>query len=824
MKMNSTKKKAIHSISFHLITKPELPPQEESSFLLHAKAEKIESVANGYFIVHLATGSSIRPIMKGIQIFHVDQEEPIATIEDENAIAACISYTQDHKPLLVFATKSCVYFYSFSDFNRPQEKYEYDGICGVITLPNRNIAIYGTETPDGHQWIAKEYDIYSNRAIHSWMYDIAIRLRPRNTFTSEQYWGFTIGNIVFHFPYDRHKSVSRTNLLYGTPRGTIPIFDQQMNHVGVVAWKGGKNQSSSERIDCHPPIPLTNIGVPKPVAHFLYQDEVITIQYDGIIQLLASNTSWSLPDAIKAAGIDIYPEHVLEWLDLRGALLINEELIIFGKNSFLISITLGQSPNLWRLNTWPQLHYGKGRVNQAIPLKGNNPDFPGPHFMTLSDDNDLRIWNLTNRECVGLFRGHANKLKLATQINQKLASVCVNRNLAKWSINKTATKRLMQDNPQQLAHVVFVEKYHSNAFVLNLQFQTSIWPNQGEDWDSVSATQPNVQKGHEIFGYPKRIISLENSMAMNISSRLHFIRYDTQEHINRTLLYSPSSQKEEKWNVIHLAKSGQHLLVLGVVKPPREQEETEPVYFAALLTQYGEVQKYKPLLSRCSCITSFDQESFLVCEEDEHQKIITRIFWNENTSSPILLASFLHNASITGIYLSPSKNTVLAWDNVPQRRTALFYFAQNQLFKLEDYRFTRSPRQIFEIEDSLIIKSASSSWTIKPQKKQFLFQRLKNTKAICENFSSIYKQLCNTQSKYASTSYPVFTTLEQDTLILYAKGKNEVLSITWPCDKNTYIGGIYDNGRILFCKNRIIGVLQLMYKDKPLSLARLCRM
>ena len=118
MKMNSTQKKSSQSLSFHLITKPELPPQEESSFLLHARAEKIEPVANGYFIVHLSKGS-IRAIMTGVHIFHVDQEEPIATIEDEDAVAACISYTQDHKPILVFATKSCVYFYSFSDSLTP---------------------------------------------------------------------------------------------------------------------------------------------------------------------------------------------------------------------------------------------------------------------------------------------------------------------------------------------------------------------------------------------------------------------------------------------------------------------------------------------------------------------------------------------------------------------------------------------------------------------------------------------------------------------------------------------------------------------------------
>lgn len=90
-------------------------------------------------------------------------------------------------------------------------------------------------------------------------------------------------------------------------------------------------------------------------------------------------------------------------------------------------------------------HYGG--ISGAMTLNQTFNDHDNL-FLTWSEDNDLRLWSWTagkndTAECLGLFRGHEDKIKSVEVVDKTIISTDIKQNIRTWHLNNGCSEELI---------------------------------------------------------------------------------------------------------------------------------------------------------------------------------------------------------------------------------------------------------------------------------------------------------------------------------------------------------------------------------------------
>ena len=820
------------------INAPHLPifDHEKGGFLLHDRADNIIPLSHGYFLVFHSIGTTSKSIFSSVSLCHIEHNQPLYLFTHDDSVDACVSYDQD-TAILVYATEDKIFCYPLilDEFQTPTSEpksYHYDGICGVITLPNNNIAIVGTK--DGEkvgEWKAEEINLKTLECIRSWDYASSKASKPQNLFLTKEKLTFHVGATLVRCPYDG-TSTQNEKIPGGAPKDVFFVYNNKQERVGIVSTKGTKGKTSSARLDQEPCLAFQEPKktTAKPIAVFAHLDDHIIVTHDGSISLLHQKSSLNIYDVLtkhsKYKGI-LEEESV----ELRGSVLHENELILYGKDSLLCSITMGDGDiSSWTLHFWPQLHYGKGGISDARVIVDKCCGFSSPFLLTQSDDNDLRVWDLEKRVCLGLFRAHTNKIWKFMVMGGHLISVDTDKNMRIWTVNKSAKEQYASMPQKQSSYIARVACSQDHLFVLNQELETSTWSNQGANWTQEATKIPGVQHSHKLYGSLKQSISLSVSVACNISNKLHLFHSLNHEHINRSVMLHPTTGNEVKWEIKKLHSTGtDEVLVVGTAKST-DKKSKEVYHFAALLNALGEVQKYREFEYPCTTAAYVDKEQFLVVQEDGNNKKLSMHCWDGAPASTPMEKSFVSTTAINGIYISPSKGKVLLWSYASGRETHFYYVQQNTLYQgLVNPNCTHAPSNIIETKEGLVFNEKDSSrWSLSLQIQEDelspYLTPISSEMFVLENFSLLHNQIPLSRPYQCSSRYKIFVETECYGVNVYYQSHETTAKLTWMgfMMRNYSIGGIFDEGRIVAYKNREVIVLQVMKGNKEISFAELC--
>ena len=136
--------------------------------------------------------------------------------------------------------------------------------------------------------------------------------------------------------------------------------------------------------------------------------------------------------------------------DITGALRRDSSLLLYGKRGFMafydiggcISSTTGCSVVLKPFHRSTD-HYGGISGAKEIPQSLQNHD---DLFITWSEDNDLRLWSWnagkSGPDCIGLFRGHEDKVKDVQVSGHTIISIDNKQNIRTWILNNGCIDQL----------------------------------------------------------------------------------------------------------------------------------------------------------------------------------------------------------------------------------------------------------------------------------------------------------------------------------------------------------------------------------------------
>ncbi|MAA78939.1 MAG: hypothetical protein CL916_06735 [Deltaproteobacteria bacterium] len=797
-------------------------------------ALEIFRLSGGYFLIEHSTGTSTKPIFSSISLCHKDQNQPLHIFSHDDSVSFCLTYI-DNDPILVYATKDMLYFYplyleEYQSPTKSPQSYSYKGICKVLTLPNHNIAVAGTKLDAKGKWVLEEIDVQKKSVVHSWICAASKSSTPQNLFCSSDSWCFHVGAQLIRCPFDG-TSAKTEKIPEGAPKEVFEIYNNEREKVGMASWKGSKAKTYSARLDQVPAIGLQPPKKPTPklVAVFEYQNDLLMVAFNGVISLLGKGESLDLSDVLN--GNATYSTLLsADSLEIRGALLYQNELVLYGKNSIFFSIQLeGDDTSSWTVKEWPQLHYGKGGVSNVYFIGEELNGFSAPLLLSQSDDNDIRLWDFSKRTCVGLFRAHANKLKLCSVFDDTLISIDVERNLRVWEIQQSAQKQYETAPQKQSPFINRVVGTKNNIFVLNQNFETSIWPNQGEEWTQQSSQDEQNKQQNKVFGSLKRSIPLSKSVVCNISNRLHIFHTERNEHISLSTVLSPQSNKEKKWEITKIARAGGEQVLVSGTSKDTDKSVKETQYFVALVDSEGNICRYLELERLAITLKYMDEKSILVCQEEGTQKILRQIYWETSSKKSGLSFSFEHSASIAGIYLSPSQKRILVWDSVAGRETSFFCVHEDELYgPFSNPNCRLPPSSIIETTQGLVFTERDAHrWSLSMAVREDglwpVLNGLSSEMFALEHFSDLYEQLSSLSPQMCSSMYQVFAESESYGVNVYYQAEEEIRHATWmgTMMRNYTIGGVFDEGRIVAYKNREVIVLQLMRGSTEISFAEL---
>ena len=215
----------------------------------------------------------------------------------------------------------------------------------------------------------------------------------------------------------------------------------------------------------HQAVTLKNLNGDKAFNLIIFAQELpsnrlLTVGYKGMLRI----HEWVEPK--KKGGkpeASLLLEHQLQ-LDqevinaknhgLIGTLLEESRLLLYGVKSFMAFFDITPFINQDNDTTIPypsshalNLHYGT--IKDAIRISG---EFFGHNdlFVTISEDNDARLWSFSsgdngndnNAYCIGLFRGHNDKMKIVNQYDDLLVTVDIAKNIRTWRINDGTQNQL----------------------------------------------------------------------------------------------------------------------------------------------------------------------------------------------------------------------------------------------------------------------------------------------------------------------------------------------------------------------------------------------
>lgn len=821
------------------VNAPHLPifDHEKGGGLLHERADEIIPLSQGYFLVMHSTGTATKPIFSSVSLCHLEHNQPLHIFRHDDPVAACVSWRADG-PVLVYATTQQLYVYSLilqegDPLVGEPSLYAYDGICAIVTLPNGNIAIAGKKENESGQWQAEEVDIQNQTCQNTWAYAPSGRSKPLYLFLTTDSWVFHVGANLIRCPFDGSPARTEKNPT-GAPKSILSVYDHNQNQVGMISTKGtAKAKTSSARLDQEPSLALQEPKktTSKPVAVFAYLEDLLIVTYDGDISLFHRDISLNIRDVLtkNSSYESIVGEDAL---DLRGAVLHQNELIVYGKKSLLFSITLGDGDiSSWKLHCWPQLHYGKGAISDARIITENCSNFPSPFLITQSDDNDLRIWDVKNRVCLGLFRSHMNKLGTCTVMEGHLVSVDTDKNMRIWELNDSAVVQYKSMSQKQSPYISRVSCLDNNVFVLNQDGETSIWPDQGAGWSQAASKEPEVQQSNKSFRSIKQSLSLSKSLVCNLDNRLHFFLLANNTHIDRSVMTHPNTGKEVKWEIKTLHSTGSdEVLVVGSTKSTDKKSKEPPCYFVALFDAQGEQREYLECEYPCTVAAYVDSEQFLVVQEDGQNKTLSLLRWDGKPPSVPMEKTFVSGASVTGIYRSPSKEKILLWNHSSGKITRFYYVCEGTLYEnFFNPNCTHAPSNIVETQQGLVFTEKDAQrWSLSLQmKEEVLSPQLDACSSemfATENFPLVYEQLSVHRPYQCSVRHRVFAESEPYGVNVYYHSQGKTEKVTWMglMMRNYTVGGIFDEGRVVAYKNREVIVLQVMRGNKEISFAELC--
>lgn len=801
---------------------------EKGSFLSPDKVSQILPLKNGFYLIK---GMSPDNKFQNATLYHVSVTYALDQWSDANPVDCCITKDASGAYILVFATTTHVHFYRLllKDIHsyqaQPLKDYPYAKVTGIITLPNNNIVVYGNASTE-------EIDISNSSLVRSWPTPTNNRSSLLNGFVENGHVLLQLGSSIIYLPLSGG-NVGTHPIQGGTINEIHPILDQAQNRVGTYTFSGSNTNAYASRIDSLPPLPLQppQKYTTKPVAMFAYGTDLLIVYIYGTIALFSGGVQIDLETELKAKGRYVEFFNTNPKIELRGALLCNNELILYGKHSFLTSITLqGSNPSSWGYHEWPLEHYGNGFITELQVLQHQEYQYPGTLLLSQSDDNDIRMWQLSNRSCVGLFRAHKDKLKTMQQYGSNLLSADVKRNVCIWEFNQSA---IQQRNPPTLQRQSpFVSKtsvYQNQAIVIDQDLQIRSWPQQGSQWSqSAALVKPPAPF---TFGTFSSCIEIPTTpyLVVLISGVLWIIDKSTLQTQKFNVYTDPKTEKDMKWKVLGInndAPGSTHIVVFGQATPvdAKRGEASQTHHFLAKLDTQGILQHYFSLDQTISAVAPNTAQSVVFVCEDGKQKRICDYTWG--ATQEITRHSFVHSAGIKGIFVGIQK--LLCWDSSSGRATSFFYEEKQVLYKnIQNPNCTHGPRNILEDTKGIVFSNSDGQgrWRISLEMGVPLLSTISSEMYVLSNFDRVYHQKLNQKqhNTLSGRDFSLFVESSEYGINLFYKNSDVVRQITWIglMMRGFSVGGLYPNGRILANKNREVIVLQLMRGNKKITFADL---
>ena len=182
-------------------------------------------------------------------------------------------------------------------------------------------------------------------------------------------------------------------------------------------------------------------------AEELSDDRLLTVDYRSVVRIY----KWGQQTPSCELTCHAPNEDDVDRRDITGVLRKDSRLLLYGKRGLMafydiggcISNTAGCSVVLKPYHS-SKLHYGGVLGAQEIPQTFHDHD---DLFMTWSEDNDLRLWSWgtgtsSKPDCIGLFRGHEDKVKDVHLSGHTIISIDTKNNIRTWQLNNGCIEQL----------------------------------------------------------------------------------------------------------------------------------------------------------------------------------------------------------------------------------------------------------------------------------------------------------------------------------------------------------------------------------------------
>ena len=419
------------------------------------KLEKTITINDEYYI---AIGGSYN----SVAVYNKERSQPdsvVLTFDSPQSAADCVVVQESEETYCVaVAIGQTVDLYTITITDRARKTahstHSYgDDIKGLLVLQNNELAVFGNRkdtTDSGDKWAI---DILHNLASPT-ITCTTLHVDGPVTTTNKPKFGFHVDSTVWitygktAVTIDPNTVSQRYNT--GFVSKVLPLVfrngflcQKGTNPSTQNSWFNTNITQAQELFDSNGNNQFNKIIF----AEAISEDRLLTVDYRSVVRIYEwgqQTPSCELTcHASNADDVDIR--------DITGALRKDSSLLLYGKRGFMafydiggcIASTAGCSLVLKPYHS-SKLHYGGVLGSKEIPLNLQDHD---DLFITWSEDNDLRLWSWgtgksSNPDCIGLFRGHEDKVKDVQLSGHTIISIDTKNNIRTWQLNNGCIKQL----------------------------------------------------------------------------------------------------------------------------------------------------------------------------------------------------------------------------------------------------------------------------------------------------------------------------------------------------------------------------------------------
>ena len=483
------------------------------------KLEKTLFINDDYYI---AIGASFN----SVSIYSKDRSQPDVVIlafdsPEKSADCTLISFENDIACIAV-AIDQTAHLYAIEVTDRARVihhvTHDYQASITGFFLDGSALGIFGARkdnTDDGEQWAIDILlptmgdELTCTASILHVSGSTANTHAPRHAGSTETHTWITYNNTICLV---NSTSASERYALGFVPpanKSPIPLTEGVLclsagnNANTQTAWFHSGHQAKQRLLDSSGSHQFNKIIF----AEELSDQRILTLDYKSTIRVYEWGTEPPLCEVeCHAPNMDaVYARTI------KGALLKDNRLMLYGDRRFMAFYDLknvfsGTHKSGTPLKPYHHSTCHYGGISGAMTLNQSFNDH-NDIFLTWSEDNDLRLWSWTagqndTAECLGLFRGHEDKIKSVEVIDKTIISTDIKQNIRTWHLNNGCNDQLINQRSLTRSLKPTPEPSQPQEAQVSLEHCPS-FINKGMLFDKTLWTVTTVESSVSLEAYPQ---------------------------------------------------------------------------------------------------------------------------------------------------------------------------------------------------------------------------------------------------------------------------------------------------------------------------------